>query len=441
MPTLDTVSRLVRKTLWPIPSSIVAATILAVAPAADAQVTNPTIVEFLPPPEHTQTLSNGQPAVTRYQLDFYFGSPDSALSLPIGKPAAQADGMIRLEFASLMTGWPVTGVVGDLRVTAIGPNGVGVSAPSNPLIATSSTTPSTRLLGNLVWTSMTNGWGPAERNRSNGEKGAADGATITLAGRSYTTGIGVHAPATLRYSLAGACSSFLADIGVDDEIPSGGSVRFEVWGDGVRLFRSSILTAGSATQAISVDTTGRQELTLIVTDGDDGTGKDHADWANARLTCPATGSVTSTAFISDGAWSTVTNGWGPAEKDRSNGEQLAGDGLPLTLAGRTYAKGLGVHAGSNIRYAVNAACTTFAADIGVDDEVGITGSVVFQVWADSVKLFDSGTMTGASATRSVVVDVAGRQELALVVTDAGNGNGGDHADWADARVTCATGGV
>ncbi len=32
----------------------------------------------------------------------------------------------------------------------------------------------------------------------------------------------------------------------------------------------------------------------------------------------------------------------------------------------------------------------------------------------------------------VDVDLTGKKELKLVVDDAGNGNGNDHADWADA---------
>jgi hypothetical protein len=43
-------------------------------------------------------------------------------------------------------------------------------------------------------------------------------------------------------------------------------------------------------------------------------------------------------------------------------------------------------------------------------------------------------MTGSTATRSVNVSVAGRQELRLVVTNAGDGNSYDHADWAGARL-------
>jgi len=35
------------------------------------------------------------------------------------------------------------------------------------------------------------------------------------------------------------------------------------------------------------------------------------------------------------------------------------------------------------------------------------------------------------------VDVTGATILDLVVGDGGNGNGTDHADWADARLTCS----
>ena len=73
----------------------------------------------------------------------------------------------------------------------------------------------------------------------------------------------------------------------------------------------------------------------------------------------------------------------------------------------------------------------------MDQEVGTKGSVVFQVWADGVKLHDSGVLTGSAPPQTVSVDVSGRRQLSLVVTDGGDGVNSDHADWADARVTCA----
>jgi len=136
----------------------------------------------------------------------------------------------------------------------------------------------------------------------------------------------------------------------------------------------------------------------------------------------------------------ASNSWGHIEIDRSNGEQRAGDGRILTLNGKTYARGFGTHASSEMRYSLQgtdgAECTRFTADIGVDDEVGDRGSVVFQVYLDGVKAYDSGTMTGADATKQVDLDLAGKRELRLVVTDAGNGIHYDHADWAQPMIFC-----
>jgi NPCBM/NEW2 domain len=126
------------------------------------------------------------------------------------------------------------------------------------------------------------------------------------------------------------------------------------------------------------------------------------------------------------------------EKDRSNGETAAGDGRAITLNGVVHAKGLGVHARSEVRYALGGACSTFESSVGVDDETpSSSGSVTFEVWADGAKLFDSGQMTGASATKNAKVDLTGKRELTLIATDAGDGPGTDHADWASARITCA----
>jgi glucose/arabinose dehydrogenase len=145
-------------------------------------------------------------------------------------------------------------------------------------------------------------------------------------------------------------------------------------------------------------------------------------------------------FLSDQQWTSATSGWGPVEKDRSNGEAAAGDGNAITLNGVTFAKGLGVHAASDVRYNLGGQCSGFTAKVGVDDEVGANGSVTFEVWADGARLYDSGIMRGDTATKNVAVDISGKSELRLVVTIGGDDNGYDHADWADAQVTCTGGG-
>jgi alpha-galactosidase len=146
---------------------------------------------------------------------------------------------------------------------------------------------------------------------------------------------------------------------------------------------------------------------------------------------------TSDAYVSDLPWTSFTNGWGPPERDRSNGETGASDGHTITIAGQTYAKGIGAHAPGEIDVYVGGHCSAFTADVGVDDEVGVRGSVDFQVFADGTKVADSGTVTGADSAKPLNATLTGARFLRLVLTDAGDGNSYDHSDWANAHVTCA----
>ncbi len=398
-------------------------------------------------------------------------------------------------------------------------------------------------------TTPTNGWGPVERDLSNGEQLAGDGNVITLNGVTYTKGLGVHSNSAITFDLNGQYERFIADVGIDDEVGGLGSVTFEVWLDGSQIYDSGLMTGNTATRNVDVGVEGGNELRLVVADAGDGLSYDHADWANAKLllatatnvppvatadtntinqgdVAPATGdllandtdfngdllSVASvdgqsddtvdvigaygrlewsaggqyayyldnnhpivrslgvgqvatdefSAAIDDGNGGTAmsvltitiqgvtdagfvyvsdlpfattpTNGWGPVERDLSNGEQLAGDGNVITLNGVTYTKGLGVHSNSAITFDLNGQYERFIADVGIDDEVGGLGSVTFEVWLDGSQIYDSGLMTGNTATRNVDVGVEGGNELRLVVADAGDGLNYDHADWANAKL-------
>ena len=66
-------------------------------------------------------------------------------------------------------------------------------------------------LSDLTPTSATNGWGPYEKNMSNGEAGAGDGRTITLNGTTYAKGLGVHASSDLTFNLNKQYSQFFSD--------------------------------------------------------------------------------------------------------------------------------------------------------------------------------------------------------------------------------------
>jgi alpha-galactosidase len=143
-----------------------------------------------------------------------------------------------------------------------------------------------------------------------------------------------------------------------------------------------------------------------------------------------------TAYLSDIPWTYAANGAGPVEKDMSNGGSAAGDGKTISLRGTTFSKGLGVAAGSKVLFRLAKRCSKFSAVVGVDDS-STSGTALMQVWADGEKLFDSGTMTGTDAPEAVDVDLSGKQKLTLLVTGAGNLTSTDHADWADAKITCA----
>ncbi|AJF69997.1 membrane protein [Streptomyces vietnamensis] len=137
----------------------------------------------------------------------------------------------------------------------------------------------------LDWTSVTNGWGPVERDLSNGETGTGDGSPLRIGGVAYAKGLGTHAPAKVRYYLGGRCTSFTAEVGVDDVQTTRGSVQFSVLADGTEKVKSPVLKAPDPAWSLTADVTGASYVDLVVGDGGDGNGNDHADWGSARFHC------------------------------------------------------------------------------------------------------------------------------------------------------------
>lgn len=140
--------------------------------------------------------------------------------------------------------------------------------------------------------------------------------------------------------------------------------------------------------------------------------------------------------VSDLPWMSAVNGWGPVEKDTSNGENAAGDGNPITIGGTVHATGLGVHADSAVEYYTGGSCERITAQVGVDDEKDPKGTVAFEIWADGQKAASTGVLTNADAARGLSADVTGAQVVRLVVTDGGDGRDSDHADWASPVLSC-----
>jgi alpha-galactosidase len=142
-------------------------------------------------------------------------------------------------------------------------------------------------------------------------------------------------------------------------------------------------------------------------------------------------------YLSDVAWTSAKNHFGPVEKDTSNGEKAAGDGRPITIEGVRHAKGLGTHAPADIEFYTAGRCSTVEFQAGIDDEVGAAGSADFEVWADGGRVAHSGVLTGAMPARTVTAPIEGARFVRLVATNGGDNATSDHADFADATITCS----
>jgi alpha-galactosidase len=115
------------------------------------------------------------------------------------------------------------------------------------------------------------------------------------------------------------------------------------------------------------------------------------------------------------------------------------DNNPLTINGTVYAHGLGTHAVSRLLIDLKGRTTKFEALAGVDDERKGQGSVQFQVFVDGNKKLETPVLHGGDAPAPISVDLTGAKRLILVVTDGGDGNTNDHADWGGALFTLVPG--
>lgn len=124
----------------------------------------------------------------------------------------------------------------------------------------------------------------------------------------------------------------------------------------------------------------------------------------------------------------MTTGWSVA---KANCDITGG---PLRIHGRAFAEGVGTHATSKFRVKLEGQAKRFTAEVGVDDSADGQGSVEFIVIGDGKILWRSGVMKAGEPAKSVDVALGGVNTLTLRVTDGGDGESNDHADWAEAKI-------
>lgn len=139
-------------------------------------------------------------------------------------------------------------------------------------------------LTNYDWKSANNSYGKAQKDKS------ASNNTLRLTNEegievAYERGIGTHANSTIIYDLSDKnYDYFTSYVGVDRAMfGTVGSVTFQVLVDNVVKFDSGLMNSRDKQKYIEVDINGAKELKLIVTDGGNGNGSDHATWGDSKL--------------------------------------------------------------------------------------------------------------------------------------------------------------
>ena len=134
-------------------------------------------------------------------------------------------------------------------------------------------------LSDLSWQSAHAGWTPDDDGLPRRDLDITD-RPLRLGRRRFAKGIGTHAPSEIVYALEGRYARFAATVGGGEE---GGTVVFQVFGDGKLLADSGVMRGLRETKTIDVPMTGVRQLRLVVTEGGDGYYNDVANWAGARL--------------------------------------------------------------------------------------------------------------------------------------------------------------
>ncbi|MFJ5138579.1 sigma-70 family RNA polymerase sigma factor [Streptomyces sp. NPDC088707] len=111
--------------------------------------------------------------------------------------------------------------------------------------------------------------------------------SLSIGGTPYAHGVSVHAPSSLLIDLNRQCTSYDAIVGVDDlsALLGVGGVRFSVYGDEERLWRSDVVRAGDPPVPVHVDVSGRRTIRLVVEEHTPFGRAAVADWAQSRISC------------------------------------------------------------------------------------------------------------------------------------------------------------
>ena len=305
-------------------------------------------------------------------------------------------------------------------------------------------------------------------NDDNKNKVYADKATfgtpLIIAGNTYTTGVGTHAPSKFVVKVNGA-KSFHAIFGIDAAAPNQakhGIVDYTVTtynsSKQATTVKSGTINVNDATgTTIDVDLTGAVYLILNFDKGEEAWG-DHVDLGDAYFKYAGTAPqlINESDMWQEGS-NVVTIPDAPLgqeyirlssleiEKTKCGWENHTPkkdksiDGNKITIGGKVYESGVGTHGPSQIIIKLNGSVTDFYTVLGVDDEVKEAGNFDYHVY---VKAEGGATEDVAKGTinrfsnQSVDIHADNLSGWKYLYLETSNGTDGtntcDHVDWANA---------
>ncbi|MFI8787567.1 sigma-70 family RNA polymerase sigma factor [Streptomyces sp. NPDC055105] len=108
---------------------------------------------------------------------------------------------------------------------------------------------------------------------------------LRVADKEYANGVTVHANSSVTIDLNRSCAAYDAFAGVDDMTLGTGAVRFSVYADGVRLWKSQVLRGGDPAVPVHVNLAGRKAIRLVTEPQTKLDSLAVGDWAESRFTC------------------------------------------------------------------------------------------------------------------------------------------------------------
>ena len=221
-----------------------------------------------------------------------------------------------------------------------------------------------------------------------------------------------------------AADGFTAFVGLDETSGAAAKTKFFVEADGKQIAASSELSKNKLEKLEAALPSGTKTVTLK-TEGDG-----LAVFGDAAVTFPFShsGYVDMTALsprqvINDSDNPVKTN------SDIKIGSESFDKGLacnPQHDGNSGYVSELYFDIGGiNVR--------TFSAKIGLNNAAN-TGGVIFRLYADGQKVYESDVMDGKTPAKDISADISGARLLTQTVYDNGD-NAGDNAVWANPRLS------